>query len=402
MFHFTTTAKRTNGTARTFFKRIFGIPSSHQWKRWLRLQQVMNRKRWFELDMEKNGPLSLWDFSFPEDAQSIHSRLLSNMKYIDGNSSGNNGDSSSGTWRLIDDSMTIGGYSDATVQLIQSPQEYQQLLLQQQEDQLDMSQSTGLNIEKNMTTSESDPYNNSVSTISTTTTTTTLSPPIFVPFVRWQGTLDTRVNNANHNHHQTNSMEQQQQQERRRIIQRSGFCSLLSPHFPTIDLGGRYNGLEITCRSDGRPYTLHLKVQSYIPDDLYQCVLHIPPTTTTSKTTTSTSNATTATTSTTTKHNTKTTSTQKESSSSSLLTLSSSSSSSTEDTFDRVVVLFQQHFIVTGRGRPRTTQRQLDQRINIQSMGFTLMDGMDGPFVFDLARIRAINYDDSGVIGTVD
>jgi Complex I intermediate-associated protein 30 (CIA30) len=110
----------------------------------------------------------------------------------------------------------------------------------------------------------------------------------------------------------------------------------------------KWNGLEITCRSDGRPYTLHLKVQSYIPDDLYQCVLHIPPTTTTSKTTTSTSNATTATSSTTTtKHNTKTTSTQKESSSSSLLTLSSSSSS-TEDTFDRVLVLFQQHFYCDG------------------------------------------------------
>ena len=79
------------------------------------------------------------------------------------------------------------------------------------------------------------------------------------------------------------------------------------------------------------------------------------------------------------------------------MTLSSLSSSSTEDTFDRVVVLFQQHFIVTGRGRPRTTQRQLDQRIHIQSM-----DGMDGPFVFDLARIRAVNYDDGGVVGTVD
>jgi hypothetical protein len=41
----------------------------------------------------------------------------------------------------------------------------------------------------------------------------------FVPFVRWKGTLDTRVN-----------------KDKKNKVKRSGFCTILSPEFP---LGGK-------------------------------------------------------------------------------------------------------------------------------------------------------------------
>ncbi|KAL3916293.1 MAG: hypothetical protein SGARI_007988, partial [Bacillariaceae sp.] len=129
------------------------------------------------------------------------------------------------------------------------------------------------------------------------------------------------------------------------------------------NLDGRYNGIEITCRTDGRPYAVQLKVyDSYIPDDLYQCFLNVPPT-------------------------------DKK--------LTNDGGDSTEDSFDKVVLLFQ-HFMVTAGGKLRAKQRELDNRIQIQAVNFTLMDGVDGDFQFDLARIRAVNYDDRGVIGQVD
>ena len=127
-----------------------------------------------------------------------------------------------------------------------------------------------------------------------------------------------------------------------------------------VDLGGRYNGLEFTCRSDGRPYSVNLKCESFVENDMFQCFISIPPTV----------------------HD-------------------STDNHDGPGPFDQVVLLFH-HFSVTSGGRMRTTQRVLDDRIRIQSVGFTLMDGLDGKFQFDLASIRAVNYDATGVIGELD
>eukprot|EP00934_Nitzschia_sp_Nitz4_P006576 Nitzschia sp. Nitz4//scaffold119_size111653//60909//61721//NITZ4_004195-RA/size111653-processed-gene-0.14-mRNA-1//1//CDS//3329533851//6566//frame0 len=270
----------------------------------------MNKKRWFELDRERNGPITLWDFSNPWDAN--------DAVLVDETAK-------KGGWRISDDSV-IGGYSRADFQLVQTPQDFQQVLrgeptFSMQPDTVD-SQDTSFSEDESL-------------------------EPI-TPFIRWKGNIDTRINKEfNADKH----------------IMRSGFCAIRSPEYPFggADLGGRYNALEITCRSDGRPYSVNLRCESIIPEDIFQCFISIPP------------------------------------------TLEHGKEQETVDggRFDQVVLLFR-HFIVTAGGRMRANQRVLDNSIKIQSIGFTLMDGVDGNFQFDLARVRAVNYDETGVIGEAD
>jgi hypothetical protein len=281
----------------------------------------MNRKRWFELDREKNGPITLFDFSTPEDA--IDAALAVE---------GNNRDG----WRLTDDSV-IGGYSNATLHLIRTHEDYKRIINgQEPKSFLEQIRQAGSPIIQNYSESEGDNEEDNGEKKKEMLK--------FVPFIRWKGAIDTRVNEK------TN-------------VKRSGFCNITSPEFPLggVDLGGRYNGLEIMCRSDGRPYSLNLKVESYIPDDLFQCFINVPAT----------------------------------------IEPGTDICPETGGRFDKVVLLFQ-HFIVTSGGRMRAKQRDLDNSVKVQSIGLTLMDGIDGNFEFDLARIRAVNYDESGVVGEAD
>ena len=57
--------------------------------------------------------------------------------------------------------------------------------------------------------------------------------------------------------------------------------------------------------------------------------------------------------------------------------------------------------MLTSRGRMRHSQRILDGAINIESIGFTLMDGKDGDFVFDLVSVRAVNVLEGEVVGSL-
>ena len=50
------------------WRKIFTPEKGNQMKRWTRFHLTMSKKRWFELDREKNGPITLFDFSTMEDA----------------------------------------------------------------------------------------------------------------------------------------------------------------------------------------------------------------------------------------------------------------------------------------------------------------------------------------------
>mmetsp|Transcript_26867 Transcript_26867/g.73878 ORF Transcript_26867/g.73878 Transcript_26867/m.73878 type:complete len:315 (-) Transcript_26867:1327-2271(-) len=311
-------------------KQIFSRDGGNQMKRWIRFQQVMNKKRWFEPDREKNGPITLFDFSTTLDAADAASTEEST--------------NNRSVWRTTDDSI-IGGYSRAKLQLVRTSEDLKRIRLGQEpipmslwvenriiEDNSDEIKTNAMEGEQDEDQNADEVGNQGG------------GENCFVPFVRWTGTIDTRVN-------------------KEKKVQKSGFCSILSPEFPMggVDLDGRYNGIEIMCRSDGRPYSLNLKIESFIEDDLFQCFINVPPT----------------------------------------ITPGTQICHETGGKFDRLVFLFQ-HFVATAGGRLRATQRKLDNAVKIQSIGITLMDGVDGDFVLDLSRIRAVNYDENGVIGKAD
>lgn len=149
------------------------------------------------------------------------------------------------------------------------------------------------------------------------------------PFVRWQGNIDTRVGPKSR-------------------AKRSGFCAIRCPEFPgSIPVGAKYNALEIQCRPDGRTYTFNLKVQTYFPDDLYQSLITVQP---------------------------------------------EDIEEHKRDGFVSVVLPFRD-FLLTSHGTVKSHQRSLDGGIELQHFGLTLMDGKDGPFCFDISKIRLVNYD---------
>jgi hypothetical protein len=286
-------------------------------RRWMRYQKTLSKKRWFEQDRERNGPITLFDFSTLDDA--VDAALVDES-------------SKKGGWRISDDSV-IGGYSKGAMHLIPTSGTYKQYLRGDTSYLDPILLNDDVSILEKLGTEEEIKDDNGEEVATN-----------FVPFARWKGNIDTRVNEKSD-------------------VQRSGFCAIRSPEFPFggVDLEGRYNGLELKCRSDGRQYSIMLKLESLIPDDMYQCFITIPPT----------------------------------------IPSETEICPDTGGRFDNVVVLFE-HFIVTSSGRMKAQQRDLDNSVRIRNVGVSLMDGLDGPFQFDLARVRAVNYDERGVIGEAD
>lgn len=229
--------------------------------------------------------------------------------------------SSKGGWRLSDDGV-IGGYSSGSAVFLDPFSQHS-------------NDSNDINVDKNKNGA--------------------------IPFIRWNGNIDTKIGKNSR-------------------VKRSGFCAIRSPDcsLPPFSYGvpfnENYNALEIRCRTDGRMYTVNLKVSTYMEDDLYQSFISVKP-----------------------------------------VDLPPSVNGNVGDNIDDAlskgissassdwitVIMPFRDFVLTSGGRQREQQRDLDGAITFQHLGFTLMDEADGPFQFDIGRIRAVNYDDGKILNDV-
>jgi len=221
------------------------------------------------------------------------------------------------------------------------------------------------------------------------------------PYIRWRGNLSTKVDRQSH---------------LARNVTRSGFASVMTPEIPlSAPLENRYQALEICCRTDGRTYAVNLHCETYFPDDIYQgFIAGGDPAVSKGL--------------------------------SDKPDLKLRSSKIDEDQwgiepgaqhgvgeildvrelikqrknliaaqdpnndpyhgyppdggFMRFILPFKD-FMLTSRGRMRTQQRALDN-VFLESIGFTLMDGKDGDFCFDLISIRAVNVLEGDIVGSLE
>ena len=243
-------------------------------------------------------PVTLFDFGRPHDAADA-ARIQE--KDVD-------------AWRVSDDRV-IGGFSKCSAAFVSSQRDLDRHVSGEAiQDSIE---------EEDTTQSEHDAKSD------------------FTPFLRWEGTLDTSVGLQNQ-------------------AQRSGFAAIRSPTFAFdgANLQGLYNAFEVTCRTDGRLYTLNLEIASFMPNDIYQG--HIPA-----------------------------------------LSNKRGQNDSNSNTFEKIIMPLTS-FDLTSSGRKRAMYVQLDDEISVESVGVVLMDGQNGDFQFDLARIRAVNvHEEYGVFEKV-
>jgi hypothetical protein len=221
-----------------------------------------------------------------------------------------------------------------------------------------------------------------------------------VPFLRWSGNISTDIN---------------RQSPKARHITRSGFAAILSPEYPLgAPLGNKYRALEICCRTDGRTYAVNLHVETMFPDDMYQGFIGregmISSQTKQSYDSDEFDDNTIE------NHNPGPEQALDEANKSldvreylkhrherirKLDPGTDPVAGFPPQGFQRLILPFRD-FTLTSRGRARQEQRDLDGAISIESIGFTLMDGKDGDFTFDLVSLRAVNVLQGEVIGTME
>eukprot|EP00977_Amphora_coffeiformis_P005702 scaffold1211_cov169-Amphora_coffeaeformis.AAC.1 len=321
---------------------------------WLRRSAHFNKqifkRMWETPDKYPLSPITLFDFTREDDAADV----LTNRK----NTASGTTTHSRDTWRLSDDRV-IGGYSESLAHLIRPS-----ITTATEEEE------TEARIEKEHTEGADDDDDESEESIEKQLWNTKR------PFLRWYGNLDTTV-----------GLESK--------AQRSGFAALRSPtfHMGGANLRGAYTALEVTCRTDGRVYTINLQVSTSLPNDTFQGMIDVPPTPSgrwdrlylpfTEFGFLGSSG-----------HGGRGFAPRKV----------ASRIINEEETYEMDEATKsdhrQQHFRRRNAahrkgleiGAPEQESVQLDNKIIIESIGFTLMDRHDGPFQFDLAQIRAVNF----------
>jgi len=312
-------------------------------RRFLGMRQRLFKDQWQD-NRPLRGPVPLFDFRRRDDAADVRDSLRP------GRTRG-----LFGGWRVSDDSV-IGGYSTSQMDFIEDDKEEEDI--------------------KNT------------------------SPP----FLRWSGTISTDINH---------------QSQLAKNVTRSGFAAVLSPEFPyAANLGNKYKALEICCRTDGRTYAVNLHVETMFPEDMYQGFIVGGTGEQSISADDDDDNL---------SQERVYTNEEEESSTEKAVELPEESldvrkhlqnrrdlirrtTLSSDDHpyhghpptgFQRFILPFKD-FALTSRGRLRLNQRDLDGAVNIDAIGFTLMDGVDGHFCFDLVSLRAVNVLQGEVVGNLE
>mmetsp|Transcript_36523 Transcript_36523/g.65753 ORF Transcript_36523/g.65753 Transcript_36523/m.65753 type:complete len:410 (-) Transcript_36523:2-1231(-) len=337
-------------------------------RRFLGIRKRLFRDQWQD-SRPMRGPVPLFDFRRRDDIADLRDSLNPDRRR--GIFAG---------WRVSDDSV-IGGYSSSRMEVNEGVKS-----VEEEKNPL----------EENSSLEEKNPSSSSSSS--------SPSPP----FLRWSGTLSTEINHRSH---------------LARNVTRSGFAAMFGPEFPFgAPLGSKYKALEICCRTDGRTYAVNLHVDTYFPEDMYQGFIagdgqQQETINSLEKSAEDENNDSAASTA---------IRTDGEDEEQSLESEQPQPSQSLDTRqymqdhrkiaqqidpdnhpyhghppagFQRLILPFTD-FALTSRGRLRNTQRDLDGAISIESIGFTLMDGQDGDFCFDLVSLRAVNVMDGEVVGT--
>ena len=279
-------------------------------RRYVRFRETMLRRKFESKDMDPYRPISLFDLAQADDAADAK-RIHEKKEQPD-------------AWRFSDDRV-IGGFSQSLAKLIRSKAEFFRF-------------ASGLD-------DTDDPEEGDNDNTESMAVATSAKEEHFTPFIKWKGTIDTTIGLSSN-------------------VQRSGFAALRSPQFPMdgANLQGMYEALEITCRSDGRLYTVNLKVATAFPDDIYQGYLQQHPS-----------------------------------------QCRLDPMGNLAGPFVSLILPFSE-FALTSMGREREIHRELDDKICIESIGVALIDGQSGGFQLDLARIRVVNLLEDGRVyeGTLD
>ena len=288
-------------------------------------------------------PLVLFDFKNKDDAMDALSATDKKFEMLKGG------------WRLSDDEV-IGGFSRGGLDLMGNYQDDESDHANDDDNTKNTNNINDCNDNDRNNDNDNNDSENNENNYDNKNDINYDNEEVEQPYIRWSGNIDTKIGPQSR-------------------AKRSGFCAIRCPEIPFgIPLGSMYNALELNCRTDGRIYTVNLKADTYFPDDLYQALITVDDDSMTN------------------------------------LIVKNDDDDDAGNDDSKGLLSFQKNefltlilpfadFLLTSEGLVREQQRKLDGGIHLEQLGITLMDGSDGPFQFDLARIRAVNYLDGEIVG---